>query len=155
MADTTNFSKLSKITSIWPKLSRQKYYLIVHIRLIRLTLIYFQSISCQMSERKPLQHLGQVAIIPGLNALWKNKLGLWRPKNLCFHIASAVFWQENKPADEILFFFKFFFLVAQQPYSALPWLISNVMHKIIIYLHIIHLLKSSTYFEHYFSTPCM
>ena len=30
-----------------------------------------------------------------------------------------------------------------------PWLISNLMHKIIIYLHIIHLLKSSTCFEHY------
>ena len=29
-----------------------------------------------------------------------------------------------------------------------PWLISNLMHKIIIYLHIIHLLKSSTCFEH-------
>ena len=26
----------------------------------------------------------------------------------------------------------------------LPWLISNLMHKILIYLHIIHLLKSST-----------
>jgi hypothetical protein len=25
-----------------------------------------------------------------------------------------------------------------------PWLISNWMHKILIYLHIIHLLKSST-----------
>jgi hypothetical protein len=31
----------------------------------------------------------------------------------------------------------------------LPWLISNLMHKILIYLHIIHLLKSSTCFEHY------
>jgi hypothetical protein len=30
-----------------------------------------------------------------------------------------------------------------------PWLISNLMHKILIYLHIIHLLKSSTCFEHY------
>ena len=29
------------------------------------------------------------------------------------------------------------------------WLISNLMHKIIIYLHILHLLKSSTCFEHY------
>jgi len=29
-----------------------------------------------------------------------------------------------------------------------PWLISNLMHKILIYLHIIHLLKSSTCFEH-------
>ena len=28
-------------------------------------------------------------------------------------------------------------------------LISNLMHKILIYLHIIHLLKSSTCFEHY------
>ena len=27
--------------------------------------------------------------------------------------------------------------------------ISNLMHKILIYLHIIHLLKSSTCFEHY------
>jgi len=27
-------------------------------------------------------------------------------------------------------------------------LISNLMHKILIYLHIIHLLKSSTFFEH-------
>ena len=27
--------------------------------------------------------------------------------------------------------------------------ISNLMHKIIVYLHIIHLLKSSTCFEHY------
>jgi len=35
-------------------------------------------------------------------------------------------------------------------YSQLhPWLISNLMHKIPIYLHIIHLLKSSTCFEHY------
>jgi hypothetical protein len=33
--------------------------------------------------------------------------------------------------------------------SALPWLISNLMYKILIYLHIIHLLKSPTYFEHY------
>jgi hypothetical protein len=30
-----------------------------------------------------------------------------------------------------------------------PWLISNLMHKIHVYLHIIHLLKSSTCFEHY------
>jgi len=30
-----------------------------------------------------------------------------------------------------------------------PWLISNLMHKILIYLRIIHLLKSSTCFEHY------
>ena len=30
-----------------------------------------------------------------------------------------------------------------------PWLISNLMHKILIYLYIIHLLKSSTCFEHY------
>ena len=29
------------------------------------------------------------------------------------------------------------------------WLISNLMHKILIYLHIIHLLKSSTCFEDY------
>ena len=29
-----------------------------------------------------------------------------------------------------------------------PWLISNLMHKILIYLHLIHLLKSSTCFEH-------
>ena len=29
------------------------------------------------------------------------------------------------------------------------WLISNLMHKILIYLYIIHLLKSSTCFEHY------
>ena len=29
-----------------------------------------------------------------------------------------------------------------------PWLISNLMHKILIYLHRIHLLKSSTCFEH-------
>jgi len=29
------------------------------------------------------------------------------------------------------------------------WLICNLMHKILIYLHIIHLLKSSTCFEHY------
>ena len=34
------------------------------------------------------------------------------------------------------------------PYSR-PWLISNLMYKILIYLHIIHLLKSSTCFEHY------
>jgi len=27
--------------------------------------------------------------------------------------------------------------------------ITNLMHKLLIYLHIIHLLKSSTYFEHY------
>ena len=30
-----------------------------------------------------------------------------------------------------------------------PCLISNLMHKILIYLYIIHLLKSSTCFEHY------
>ena len=30
-----------------------------------------------------------------------------------------------------------------------PWLISKLMHKILIYLHIIYLLKSSTCFEHY------
>jgi hypothetical protein len=30
-----------------------------------------------------------------------------------------------------------------------PWLISNLKRKILIYLHIIHLLKSSTCFEHY------
>jgi hypothetical protein len=30
-----------------------------------------------------------------------------------------------------------------------PWPISNLMHKILIYLHIIYLLKSSTCFEHY------
>jgi hypothetical protein len=29
------------------------------------------------------------------------------------------------------------------------WLISNLMHKILIYLHIIHLLKSFTCFAHY------
>jgi len=28
-------------------------------------------------------------------------------------------------------------------------MISNLMHKILVYLHIIHLLKSSTCFEHY------
>jgi hypothetical protein len=32
-----------------------------------------------------------------------------------------------------------------------PWLLSNLMHKILIYLHIIHLLKSSTCFEHYYA----
>jgi len=30
-----------------------------------------------------------------------------------------------------------------------PWLISNLTHKILIYLYIIHLLKSSTCFKHY------
>jgi hypothetical protein len=30
-----------------------------------------------------------------------------------------------------------------------PWLISNLMHKILIYLYIIHLLKSTTCFKHY------
>jgi hypothetical protein len=30
-----------------------------------------------------------------------------------------------------------------------PWLISNLMHKILIHLYIIHLLKPSTCFEHY------
>ena len=30
-----------------------------------------------------------------------------------------------------------------------PLLISNLMHKILIYLYIIHLLKSYTCFEHY------
>jgi len=30
-----------------------------------------------------------------------------------------------------------------------PWLISNLMHKILIYLYIIHLLKCSICFEHY------
>ena len=33
--------------------------------------------------------------------------------------------------------------------SAFKGLISNLMHKILIYLYIIHLLKSSTCFEHY------
>ena len=33
--------------------------------------------------------------------------------------------------------------------SLKPWLISNLMHKILIYLYITHLLKSSTCFEHY------
>jgi len=33
--------------------------------------------------------------------------------------------------------------------KAYLWLISNLMHKILTYLHIIHLLKSSTCFEHY------
>jgi hypothetical protein len=28
-------------------------------------------------------------------------------------------------------------------------LISNLLHKVLVYLHIIHLLKSSTCFEHY------
>jgi len=31
----------------------------------------------------------------------------------------------------------------------LPWLISNLIQKILIYLHIIYLLKSSTCFKHY------
>ena len=31
----------------------------------------------------------------------------------------------------------------------IPWLIFNFMHKILIYLYIIHLLESSTCFEHY------
>jgi hypothetical protein len=30
-----------------------------------------------------------------------------------------------------------------------PWFISNLMYKILIYLRIIHLLKSSTSVEHY------
>ena len=30
-----------------------------------------------------------------------------------------------------------------------PWLISSLMHNILIYLHIIYLLKSTTCFEHY------
>ena len=30
-----------------------------------------------------------------------------------------------------------------------PWLISKSMHKILVYLHIIHLLKSSTCSKHY------
>src|SRR5215475_11900555 len=34
-------------------------------------------------------------------------------------------------------------------YMQQPWLISNLMHKILVYSHIIHLLKSSTCFEHY------
>ena len=34
-------------------------------------------------------------------------------------------------------------------YPHRPWLISNLMHKILIYLYIIHLLQSSTCFEHY------
>jgi hypothetical protein len=38
---------------------------------------------------------------------------------------------------------------AGDSYMRLPWLISNFMHKILIYLHMIHLLKSSTCFEHY------
>jgi hypothetical protein len=33
--------------------------------------------------------------------------------------------------------------------SLKPWLISNLMHKILIYFYIIHLLKPSTCFEHY------
>ena len=42
--------------------------------------------------------------------------------------------------------------LASCPYKSTfvsPWLISNLMHKIFIYLHIIHLLKSSTCFENY------
>ena len=34
-------------------------------------------------------------------------------------------------------------------HKGLPWLISNLMHKILIYLHVMHLLKSSTCFENY------
>jgi hypothetical protein len=30
-----------------------------------------------------------------------------------------------------------------------PWMISNLMHKILIYLYIMHLLKSCACFEHY------
>jgi hypothetical protein len=33
--------------------------------------------------------------------------------------------------------------------SVKPWPMSNLMHKILIYLYIIHLLKSCTCFEHY------
>jgi len=33
--------------------------------------------------------------------------------------------------------------------NSVSWLISNLMHKILIYLYIIHLLKSCTCFEHY------
>ena len=40
-------------------------------------------------------------------------------------------------------------LEAGQTPEGHPWLISNLTHKILIYLHIIHLLKSSTCFEHY------
>jgi len=38
---------------------------------------------------------------------------------------------------------------APKNYTQQFLLISNLMHKILIYLHIIHLLKSSTCFEHY------
>jgi len=38
--------------------------------------------------------------------------------------------------------------VSRDPHIS-AWLISNLMHKILIYLRIIHLLKSSTCFEHY------
>ena len=38
---------------------------------------------------------------------------------------------------------------AFKQHSFQSWLISNLMHKILIYFYIIHLLKFSTYFEHY------
>jgi len=40
------------------------------------------------------------------------------------------------------------FAIHKQPLP-LPWLISSLMHKTPTYSHIIHLLKSSTCFEHY------
>jgi len=34
-------------------------------------------------------------------------------------------------------------------HHSITFFISNLMHKILVYLHIIHLLKSSACFEHY------
>jgi hypothetical protein len=39
--------------------------------------------------------------------------------------------------------------ICKSKVTSSPWLISNLMHKILIYSHTIHLLKSSTCFEHY------
>jgi len=44
--------------------------------------------------------------------------------------------------------FYLYFLEAKQLRNK-SWLTSNLMHKFLIYLYIIHLLKSSTCFDHY------
>jgi len=69
-----------------------------------------------MSEKKQLQHLGQVAIIPALNPLRKNKLGLWRLKKFYVPISlRRYFNKKTKSGVKISFFFVF--LLAQRPSS--------------------------------------
>jgi len=68
-----------------------------------------------MSEKKQLQHLGQVAIIPALNALRKNKLGLWRLKKCYVPVSLRRYFNKETKSRVKISFFYFVFLVAQQP----------------------------------------